>query len=73
MNIAKPRLELQPEAEPDPDFIEALAARYKSQIEELKQNKFSSFTSSFILSQSGIRNQILAPPSSEHPHGKPPR
>ena len=37
MNIPKHRLELPPEAEPARDFIEALVARYESQIEELKQ------------------------------------
>jgi len=37
MNLPKHRLELPPEAEPARDFIEALVARYESQIEELKQ------------------------------------
>ncbi len=37
MSIPKHRLELPPEAEPARDFIEALVARYESQIEELKQ------------------------------------
>jgi hypothetical protein len=37
MNIPTRRLELQPESEPARTFIEALVARYKSQIEELKQ------------------------------------
>ena len=37
MSILKYRLELPPEAETARDFIEALVARYKSQIDELKQ------------------------------------
>ena len=36
MSIPKHRLELPPEAETARDFIEALVARYESQIEELE-------------------------------------
>ena len=37
MSIPKHRLEVPPETEPARDFIEALVARYESQIKELKQ------------------------------------
>jgi prefoldin subunit 5 len=37
MNIPQHRLELPTEAVPAREFIEALVARYESQIEELKQ------------------------------------
>ena len=43
MNIPKHRLALPPEAEPARDFIEAIGARYESQIEELKQQVQSLF------------------------------
>jgi hypothetical protein len=59
MSISKHRLELPPEAEPARDFIEALVARYESQIKELKQ-QFNRFPSRFSLLQSGLKNQILA-------------
>jgi hypothetical protein len=59
MSIPKHRLELPPEAEPARDFIEALVARYESQIKELKQ-QFNRFPSRFSLLQSGLKNQILA-------------
>jgi hypothetical protein len=39
MNIPTHRLELPPEAEPNRDFIEALVARYETQIEKLNQDK----------------------------------
>lgn len=41
MNSQKHRLELPPQAVPARDFIEALVARYESQIEELKQQSRS--------------------------------
>jgi hypothetical protein len=59
MSISKHLLELPPEAEPARDFIEALVARYESQIKELKQ-QFNRFPSRFSLLQSGFKNQILA-------------
>jgi hypothetical protein len=59
MSISKHRLELPPEAEPARDFIEALVARYESQIKKLKQ-QFNRFPSRFSLLQSGLKNQILA-------------
>ena len=59
MNIPTRRLDLPPEAEPARDFIEALVARYESQIKELKQ-QFNRFPSRFSLLQSGLKNQILA-------------
>ncbi|MFZ4470924.1 MAG: DUF6444 domain-containing protein [Pirellula sp.] len=76
MSIPKHRLELPPEAEPARDFIEALVARYESQIEELKQQvqSLSEQVQSLTerLQKPNPRNSSL-PPSSEHPHGKPPR
>lgn len=76
MNIPKHRLKLPPEAEPARDFIEALVARYESQIEELKQQvqSLSEQVQSLTerLKKPNPRNSSL-PPSSEHPHGKPPR
>jgi len=74
MTTPKHRLELPPEAEPARDFIEALVARYESQIEELKQQvrmlseQFQSLTDR--LQKPNPRNSSV-PPSSEHPHGKP--
>ena len=76
MSIPKHRFELPPEAEPARDFIEALVARYESQIKELKQQvqslseQVQSLTERF--KKPNPRNSSL-PPSSEHPHGKPPR
>jgi hypothetical protein len=58
MNIPTRRIELPPEAEPARDFIEALVARYESQIKE-SSNKFNRFPSRFSLLQSGLKNQIL--------------
>ena len=76
MNISKHRLELPPEAEPARDFIEALVARYESQIKELNQQvqSLSEQVQSLTerLKKPNPRNSSL-PPSSEHPHGKPPR
>ena len=76
MSIPKHRLELPPEAEPARDFIEALVARYESQIKELKQQvqSLSEQVQSLTerLKKPNPRNSSL-PPSSEHPHGKPPR
>ena len=76
MSIPKHRLELPPEAEPARDFIEALVARYESQIKELKQQvqSLSEQVQSLTerLKNQNPRNSSL-PPSSEHPHGKPPR
>ena len=76
MSIPKHRLELPPEAEPARDFIEVLVARYESQIKELKQQvqSLSEQVQSLTerLKKPNPRNSSL-PPSSEHPHGKPPR
>jgi transposase len=76
MTIPKHRLELPPEAEPARDFIEALVARYESQVMELKQQvqsltkQFKSLTEQ--IQKPNPRNSSV-PPSSEHPHGKPAR
>ena len=76
MSIPKHRLELPPEAETARDFIEALVARYESQIKELKQQvqSLSEQVQSLTerLKKPNPRNSSL-PLSSEHPHGKPPR
>ena len=56
------RLELPPEAEPARAYIEALVASYEQRIRELEA-KIDKLTP---------RNSSL-PPSSEHPHAKPPR
>jgi len=70
------RLEIPPEAEPARNSIEALVARYEPQIEELKQQvqSLSEQVQSLTerLQKPNPRNSSL-PPSSEHPHGKPPR
>ena len=70
MSIPKHRLELPPEAEPARDFIEALVARYESQIKELKQQvqSLSEQVQSLTerLKKPNPRNSSL-PPSSEHP------
>ena len=76
MSIPKYRLELPPEAEPARDFIEALVARCESQITELKHQvqslseQIQSLTE--WLQKPNPRNSLF-PPSSQHPHGKPPR
>jgi transposase len=76
MNIPNHRHELPHEAEPDRDIIEALVARFESQIEELKQQvqSLSEQDQSLTerLQKPGPGNSSL-PPSSEHPQGKPPR
>lgn len=66
--MSKPsKIELPPEAEPARDFIEALIARYETQIAELKQQVKSL---SEQVQKLTPRNSSV-PPSSEHPHGKP--
>jgi len=54
MNIPTHRLGLPPDAALARDFIEALVARYPSQI------KLICFSSGFSLLQRGFKNQILA-------------
>jgi len=74
MNNPNHRHGLPHEAEPDRDIIEALFARFESQIEELKQQvqSLSEQVQSLTerLQKPSPRNSSL-PPSSEHPHGKP--
>ena len=76
MNTPKHRLELPPETEPARDFIEAFVVRYESKIEGLKQQvrALSEQVQSLMgrLQKPNPRNSSF-PPSSEHPHGKPPR
>ena len=64
MSIPKHRLELPPEAEPAGVFIEALVARYESEIEELKQTGSIAFRAGSVSHRAASKtksSQLFAP------------